>query len=150
MMDIKNYIYTAIKYLELTKNGDEMFIQRKIFNNIEAINNNEIYSSKTNNSSSINNDKIEIYFNKFNKANLMKSYFFEFIPKEIDKFFCFTKLLKVLGTDKTEEKKIRLSKLYFKVINPVFDEMINKSYKLKNHFQTLKSEAPLERKAMLE
>ena len=50
----KLYIDIAIKYIELTKNGDEMFIQRKIFNNIEAINNNEIYSSKTNNSSSIN------------------------------------------------------------------------------------------------
>ena len=133
----KLYIDIATKYLELTKNDDEMFIQRKIFQKNEEENINNINNNEKNNES---NYKIEIYFNKLDKVNLMKSYFFEFIPKQIDKYFCFTKLKKVLGTDKNDENKVKLSKLYFKVINPVFDEMINKSYKLKNHFEQLKSE----------
>ena len=35
---------------------------------------------------------------------------------------------------------MKLSKLYYKVINPIFDEMINKSYKLKTHFEIFKNE----------
>ena len=147
----KLYIDIATKYLEITKNDNEMLIQRKIFENNEEENTNIINYNNNNNNNIINNiidknnelqnkNKITIYFNKFDKANLMKSYFFELIPKNVDKYFCLTKLRKILGTDKNDENKIKLSKLYFKIINPIFDEMINKSYKLKNHFTQLKSE----------
>ena len=140
------YIDIATKYLELTKNDDEMLIQRKIFQNIEEENNNTINTNTTSTTNSTINendnniDKITIYFNKIDKVNFMKSYFFEFIPKDIDKYFCLTKFRKILGTDKNDENKIKLSKLYYKVINPIFDEMINKSYKLKTHFEKLKKE----------
>ena len=69
----------------------------------------------------------------------MRSYFFEFIPKDIDKFFCLTKFRKILNNFKHDKNK-KLSKLYYKSINPIFDEMINKSDKLKNHFNMLKNE----------
>ena len=155
----KLYIDIATKYLELTKNDDEMLIQRKIFQDEEEDENktnneikingintkdnnntdnenkiNEIITNDNNN----NKNKIALYFNKIEKANLLKSYFFEFIPNEIDKFFCLTKFRKILGNEKNGEKEIKLSKLYFKVINPIFNEMISKSLKLKNHFKTLK------------
>ena len=132
------YIDIATKYLELTKNDDEMLIQKKKFlNNISEQNIINTNSNEDNKNSNSTNEII-IYFNKDDKANLMKSYFFEFIPKEIDKYFCLTKFRKILGTDQNDEKKVKLSKLYYKVINPIFDEMINKSYKLKKHFEELK------------
>ena len=136
----KLYIDIATKYLELTKNDDEMLIQRKIFYTTEEEENYKNTSINNNKESKTNFNKISIYFNKLDKANLMKSYFFEFIPKEIDKYFCLTKFRKILGIDKNDENKIKLSKLYFRNINPIFDEMLNKSFKLKNHFEQLKKE----------
>ena len=117
----KLYIDIVSKYLEITKNEDEMIIQKKIFENKEG----EIY-------------KFEIFFNKIDKVNLMRSYFFEFIPKDVDKFFCLTKFRKILSNNKNCNKNMKLSKLYYKSINPIFDEMIEKSEKLKNHFDSLK------------
>ena len=83
----KLYIDIVSKYLEITKNEDEMIIQKKIFENKEG----EVY-------------KFEIFFNKIDKVNLMKSYFFEFIPKDIDKFFCLTKFRKILSNKKSCNK----------------------------------------------
>ena len=134
----KLYIDIATKYLELTKNDDEMLIQRKIFDITEDEDENSLHNN--NKETKTNSNKITIFFNKIDKANLMKSYFFEFIPKEIDKFFCLTKFRKILGTDKNDENKIKLSKLYYKAINPILDEILNKSFKLKNHFEQLKKE----------
>ena len=116
----KLYIDIASKYLEITKNDDEMLIQRKIFENKEG----EEY-------------KIELFFNSIDKTNLMQSYFFSYIPKNIDKFFCLKKFRKIYGTHKNNDKSIKISKLFYKMINPIFDEMINKSEKLKNHFNNL-------------
>ena len=99
-----------------------MIIQKKTFEKKE----NEIY-------------KFELYFNNIDKVNLMRSYFFEFIPKNIDKFFCLTKFRKILNHYKSG-KGMNLSKLYYKSINPIFDEMINNSVKLKNHFKKLKND----------
>ena len=82
--------------------------------------------------------KCDIFCNKIDKGNLMKSYFFEFIPKDIDKFFCLTKFRKILSNKKSCNKNIKLSKLYYKSINPIFDEMLDKSEKLKKHFEMLK------------
>ena len=150
----KLYIDLATKYLELTKNDDEMLIQRKIFGNNDDINtsSNNI-SNSLNNINEINtndkNNKILLYFNKKEKVNLMKSYFFEFIPKEIDKYFCLTKFRKILGKEKNGENEIKLSKLYFKNINPIFEEMISKSYKIKNHFISLNKEIIEQKEVML-
>ena len=116
----KLYVDIVAKYLDITKNENEMIIQKKIFEKKE----NEIY-------------KFELFFNNIDKVNLMRSYFFEFIPKNIDKFFCLSKFRKILNYYKSG-KNNKLSKLYYKSINPIFDEMINKSMKLKNHFQKLK------------
>ena len=44
--------------------------------------------------------KFELFFNKIDKVNLMRSYFFEFIPKDVDKFFCLTKFRKILSNSK--------------------------------------------------
>ena len=90
----KLYIDIVSKYLEITKNQDEMIIQKKIFENKEG----EVY-------------KFELFFNKIDKVNLMKSYFFEFIPKDIDKFFCLTKFRKILGHYKNDNKNMKLSTL---------------------------------------
>ena len=95
----KLYIDIISKYLEITKNEDEMIIQKKIFENKEG----EIY-------------KFEIFFNKIDKVNLMRSYFFEFIPKDIDKFFCLTKFRKILSNNKNYNKNIKLSILFFSII----------------------------------
>ena len=120
----KLYIDIVSKYLEITKNEDEMIIQKKIFENKEG----EIY-------------KFELFFNKIDKVNLMRSYFFEFIPKNIDKFFCLTKFKKIQGSYKNENKNMKLSyKLYYKSINPIFEEMLEGSDKLKNHFANLKKD----------
>ena len=118
----KLYIDIVGKYLDITKNENEMIIQKKTFEKKE----NEIY-------------KFELYFNNIDKVNLMRSYFFEFIPKNIDKFFCLTKFRKILNHYKSG-KGMNLSKLYYKSINPIFDEMINNSVKLKNHFKKLKND----------
>ena len=119
----KLYIDIVSKYLEITKNEDEMIIQKKIFENKEG----EVY-------------KFVLFFNKVDKVNLMKSYFFEFIPKDIDKFFCLTKFRKILGHYKNDNKNMKISKLYYKSINPIFEEMIDKSDKLKKHFENLKKD----------
>ena len=116
------YVDIVSKYLDITKNENEIIIENKIFEKKE----NEIY-------------KFELFFNKIDKVNLMRSYFFEFIPKDIDKFFCLTKFRKILNNFKHDKNK-KLSKLYYKSINPIFDEMINKSDKLKNHLNILKNE----------
>ena len=142
----KLYIEIATKYLKLTKNDDEMLIQRKIFQDNEEDNKNKdnnnnenkINEINTNNNNNMSKNNIVLYFNKIGKANLLKSYFFEFIPNEIDKYFCLTKFRKILGNEKNGDKEIKLSKLYFKVINPIFDEMISQSHKIKNHFKLLK------------
>ena len=139
----KLYIDISSKYLEITKNDDEMLIQRKIFeineeekNNIIS-NSNKINEINTNIKENNIEDKILLYFNKNEKVNLMKSFFFEFIPNEVDKYFCLTKFRKILGKEKNGEKEIKFSKLFFKDINPIFEEMIKKSYKIKNHFDSL-------------
>ena len=87
----KLYIDIATNYLEITKNDDEMLIQRKIFQNKEEENNNndknknnEINTNNNENTIneinsndfSNNKNKIILYFNKIEKANLLKSYFF--------------------------------------------------------------------------
>ena len=141
----KLYIDIATKYLEITKNDDEMLIQRKTFGNSDEENSSISNDSNNNNNKiSLNNNHksnpIVLYFNKIEKVNLVKSYFFEFIPKEIDKYFCLTKFRKILGNEKHGEKEIKLSKLYFKDINPIFEEMISKSYKIKKHFESLYKE----------
>ena len=117
------YVDIVSKYLDITKNEKEMIIQKKIFENKEG----ETY-------------KFEIFFNKIDKVNLMRSYFFEFIPKNIDKFFCLTKFRKIINNHKNDNKDIKLSKLYYKSINPIFEEMLNKSDKLKKHFEDLKND----------
>ena len=136
------YIDIATKYLKLIKNDDEMLIQRKIFqiNNEENkdINNHNNIDTNTPNNKEKNN--IILYFNKIEKVNLMKSYFFEFLPNDIDKYFCLTKFRKILGNEKKGEKEIKLTKLYYKVINPIYEDMIGKSIKLKNHFNLLKQD----------
>ena len=131
------YINVALKYLEITRNNDEMLIQKKIFKNDEEENKNLI---NENNNKENDKYKIELYFNKLGKANLMKSYFFEFIPTEVDKYFILTKFRKILGSDKKDGKEIKLSKLYYKEINPIFDEMIEKLPKIKNHYEQLKAD----------
>ena len=136
----KLYIDISSKYLDLTKNDDEMLIQRKIFEINEEENNNIINdSNKINeiNTKANIEDKIVLYFNKNEKVNLLKSFFFEFIPNEIDKYFCLTKFRKILSKEKNGEKEIKFSKLFFKDINPIFEEMIAKLYKIKNHFEAL-------------
>ena len=119
----KLYIDIVSKYLEITKNENEMVIQKKIFEKTDG----EKY-------------KFELFFNKIDKVNLMRSYFFEFIPKNIDKFFCLIKFRKILNSYKNDKKSQKLSKLYYKSINPIFEEMLNKSDKLKNHFEILKND----------
>ena len=141
----KIYIDISIKYLDLTKNDDEMLIQRKIFNLEEEGKKKEMNDSNITDKININKNtqdknKIELYFNKMGKVNLIKSYFFEFIPNEIDKYFCLTKFRKIFGNEKNGEKEIKLSKLYLKDINPIFEEMIQSSYKIKNHFEKLKND----------
>ena len=131
------YINVALKYLEITRNNDEMLIQKKIFKNDKEENKNLI---NENNNKENDKYKIELYFNKLGKANLMKSYFFEFIPTEVDKYFILTKFRKILGSDKKDGKEIKLSKLYYKEINPIFDEMIEKLPKIKNHYEQLKAD----------
>ena len=134
----KLYINIATKYLELTKNDDEMLIMKKTFQSNENENNQNIIKNMNDNEEE--NYKIILYFNKNEKVNLMKSYFFDFIPKEIDKYFCFTKFRKILENNKSNEDKIKASKLFYKIINPIFDEMLSISYKIKNHFDSLKTE----------
>jgi hypothetical protein len=134
----KLYINIATKYLKLTKNDDEMLIMKKTFqNNEEETNLNTINNVNDNEEE---NYKITLFFNKNEKVNLMKSYFFDFIPKEIDKYFCFTKFKKILENNKNNEDKIKAGKLFFKTINPIFDEMMTISYKIKNHFDSLKTD----------
>ena len=138
------YINISMKYLEITRNEEEMLIQKKIFKNEEEenINTNSINENKDQiiNNKDKNKYKIELYFNKLGKANLLKSYFFEFIPPEVDKYFILTKFRKILGSEKKGEKEIKLSKLYYKEINPIFDEMLDKLPKIKKHFETLKTD----------
>ena len=137
------YISISIKYLELTRNESEILIQKKIFRNDLDKNKNSINENKNNIESNKNeNDKykIELYFNALGKANLMKSYFFEFIPKEVDKYFILTKFRKILGSDKKGGKEMKLSKLYYKEINPIFQEMLDKLPKIKNHFVQLEKD----------
>ena len=131
------YIDIATKYLSITKNNDEMIIQRKIFINSEEDNENNINKESSSQNNRNENNKIILYFNKIEKVNLLKSYFFEFIPPEIDKYFCLTKFRKIFGKENQGEKEIILSKLYYKVINPIFDEMIQKDYSIKNHLESL-------------
>ena len=138
----KFYIDISSKYLEITRNDEEMLIQRKIFDNPDKEQENpnsmnNIISEEDHNIDNNNKYKVELYFNKLGKSNLMKSYFFEFIPTEINKYFALTKFRKILGTDKKGEKEIKLGKLYYKVINPIFEEMIKSSPKLKKHFKKL-------------
>ena len=134
----KLYINIATKYLDLTKNDDEMLIMKKTFQSNENENNLNIIKNMNDNEEE--NYKIILFFNKNEKVNLMKSYFFDFIPKEIDKYFCFTKFRKILENNKNNEDKIKASKLFYKIINPIFDEMLSISYKIKNHFDLLKAE----------
>ena len=134
------YIDIATKYLSITKNNDEMIIQRKIFIDDEEENENNINKESISPNNKNENNKIILYFNKNEKVNLMKSYFFEFIPHEIDKYFCLTKFRKIFGKENQGEKEIILSKLYYKVINPIFDEMIQKDYSIKNHLESLNKE----------
>ena len=114
-----------------------MLIQKRIFKNDEEENKNLINEININEN---NKYKIELYFNKLGKVNLVKSYFFEFIPSEVDKYFVLTKFRKILGTDKKGEKEIKLSKLYYREINPIFEEMINKLPKIKAHFDQLNAD----------
>ena len=123
------YINISAKYLEIVQNEEEILIQKKIFKNKEE-----------NDEKIKDNYKIELYFNKLGKANLMKSYFYEFIPSDIDKYFVLTKFRKILGQSKKGNKDIKLSKLYYKEINPIFDEMIDQLPKIKNHFEQLKTD----------
>ena len=121
----KLYINVSTKYLNLTKNDDEMLIQKKIFET---------------NTNEEENNKIVLYFNKNGKANILKSYFFEFMPNNIDKYFSLTKFRKILGnSDKKDDggKEIKFSKLYYKDINPIFNEILNESTKINNHFESL-------------
>ena len=123
------YINISAKYLEIVQNEEEILIQKKIFKNKEE-----------NDEKIKDNYKIELYFNKLGKANLMKSYFYEFIPSDINKYFVLTKFRKILGQSKKGNKDIKLSKLYYKEINPIFDEMIEQLPKIKNHFEQLKTD----------
>ena len=132
------YIDIATKYLDLTRNDDEMLIMKRTFKNNENEDNQN--TIKNMNDYEEENYKITLFFNKNEKVNLMKSYFFDFIPKEIDKYFCFTKFRKILENNKNNEENIKASKLFYKIINPIFDEMLSKSYKIKNHFDLLKAE----------
>ena len=138
----KLYIDISIKYLNIVRNEEEILIQKNIFKNNEEqnINNNSINENKESNNKPFEKYKIEIYFNKLGKANLLKSYFFEFIPPEIDKYFILTKFKKILGSDKKNEKEIKISKLYYKEINPIFEEMIEQLPKIKNYFKELKED----------
>jgi len=132
------YIDIATKYLELTKNDDEMLIMKRTFQSNDTENNQNMIKDMNDNEE--DNYKITLFFNKNEKVNLMKSYFFDFIPKEIDKYFCFTKFRKILENNKNNDEKIKASKLFYKIINPIFDEMLSISYKIKNHFDSLKTE----------
>ena len=134
------YINISIKYLEIIRNEDEILIQKKIFKSEEETEENKNSTINDSNKSSNDKYKIELYFNKLGKANLMKSYFFEFIPQDIDKYFILTKFRKILGSGKKGGKEIKLSKLYYKEINPIFEEMLDKLPKIKNHFEQLKNE----------
>ena len=141
----KLYINIATKYLKLTKNDDEMLIIKKIFQNND--NENNLNTINNANDNEEENYKVTLFFNKNEKVNLMKSYFFDFIPKEIDKYFCFTKFKKILENNKNNGDKIKASKLFYKTVNPIFDEMLTISYKIKNHFDSLKTEV-IDKKAI--
>ena len=132
----KLYISIATKYLNLTNIYDDILIMKKSFQNNEDKNN----LNTINNENDNEDYKITLFFNKNGKVNLMKGYFFDLIPKEIDKYFCLSKFRKVFEDDKNNENKIMDNRLFFKNINPIFDEMMTISNKINNHFDSLEAE----------
>ena len=134
----KLYINIAIKYLNLTKIYDDILIIKKTFQINENKNNQNTINNENDNDSE--DYKITLFFNKNGKINLMKGYFFDLIPKEIDKYFCLSKFRKVFEDSKNNENKILENRLFYKNINPIFDEMMTISNKIKNHFESLEIE----------
>ena len=55
----------------------------------------------------------------------------------IDKYFCLAKFRKTFENNKN---KIRDSRLFYKYINPIFDEMMTTSNNIRNHFESLETE----------